>query len=158
MSCLKIFADENKTQLECSGDALDCLGILGGATVATLAHIAEKSAKKDPNKLVCAFCESVKTETQKKLGLVPVPEDRKKEPCGEHVCRCQKKPAASRELTLEEIAEMIGKLNNEERNRLGHLIIQRAVDSLADLAADEKPKEESVKFYPPDGSSLGVSF
>lgn len=153
MSYLKIVADEKITQMECSGDALDCLGILGGATVAALAHIAEESAKKDPNKLVCAFCESVKTETQKKLGLVSVPEDRKKEPCGEHVCQCQKKPAASRELTLEEIAEMIGKLNAGELNRLGSLIMHRAVDS---LAADEKPKEAGSKERPLDGFSLGV--
>lgn len=72
------------------------------------------------------------------------------------MCRCQKKPAASRELTLEEIAEMIGKLNAGELDRLGRLIMQRAVDSLADLAADEKPKEAGPKERPLDGFSLGM--
>ena len=51
---------------------------------------------------------------------------------------------------------MIGKLNAGDLNRLGCLIMQRAVDSLADLAADEKPKEASKKERPLDGFSLGV--
>ena len=51
---------------------------------------------------------------------------------------------------------MIGKLNAGELDRLGRLIMQRAVDSLADLAADEKPKEASKKERPLDGFSLGV--
>lgn len=146
MSYLKIIADKNTSQLELSGDALTCLGILGGATSAALAHIVEKSAKKDPNKLVCAFCESVKTETQKKLGLVSGPEDLKKEPCGEHVCQCQKKPGESRELTPEEIAEMIGQLNVRNLDLLASLINQRLLKS---LTADERPKEPDKKVSGP---------
>lgn len=153
MSYLKIVADEKITQMECSGDALDCLGILGGATVAALAHIAEELAQKDPNKLVCVFCESVKAETQKKLGLVPAPRDRKEEACGEHVCRCQKKPAEERELTLDEIVKMIDKLSPGQLQRLSVLIMENAVNP---LAADEKPKEADPKERPLDGFSLGV--
>lgn len=153
MNCVKIVADEKITQVECSGDALDCLGILGGATIAALAHIAEKLAKKDPNKLVCVFCESVKAETQKKLGLVPVLRDRKEEACGEHVCQCQKASKEERNPTLEELAEMIGKLDAGKLQRLSALIMKNAVNS---LTADEKPKEADPKERPLDGFSLGV--
>lgn len=130
MSYLKIIADKNTSQLELSGDALTCLGILGGATSAALAHIVEKSAKKDPNKLVCAFCESVKTETQKNLGLVPVPEDRKEEACGEHVCQCQKKHEKERELTLEDVEGIIDKMSNSELFRLAGIAIRKTQEPL----------------------------
>lgn len=153
MSYLKIVADEEITLVKCSGDALDCLDILGGATTTALAHISEKLGEKDPNKLVCFFCESVKAETQKKLGLVPVPRDRKEEACGEHVCRCQKASEEERNPTLEELAEMIGKLDAGKLQRLSALIMKNAVDS---LATDEKPKEAGSKERPLDGFSLGV--
>lgn len=150
MSYLKIVADETFTLVKCSGDALDCLAILGGATVAALAHIVEKLAQKDPNKLVCAFFESVEAETQKKLGLVPVLRDRKEEACGEHVCRCQKEPAEKRKMTPEEIVEMIGLLNARELNLLAGLIMQNFAKPL------EKPKDADPKERPLDGFSLGV--
>ena len=141
MNCVKIVADDQKSSIEVSGTPLDCFCIMGSVTVKTLAKIIPDLPCR-PETAINSFGSTLMDQLRKYLRA-----DSDKE-----------KPAASRELTLEEIAEMIGKLNAEELDRLGRLIMQRAVDSLADLAADEKPKEESVKFYPPDGSSLGVSF
>ena len=156
MNCVKIVADDQKSSIEVSGTPLDCFCIMGSVTVKTLAKIIPDMPCR-PETAIKSFGSTLMEQLRKYLradsGKEKPQEERR-----EHVCRCQKKPAASRELTLEEIAEMIGKLNAGELDRLGRLIMQRAVDSLADLAADEKPKEESVKFYPPDGSSLGVSF
>ena len=141
MNCVKIVADDQKSSIEVSGTLLDCFCIMGSVTVKTLAKIIPDLPCR-PETAINSFGSTLMDQLRKYLRA-----DSGKE-----------KPAASRELTLEEIAEMIGKLNAGELDRLGRLIMQRAVDSLADLAADEKPKEESVKFYPPDGSSLGVSF
>lgn len=156
MNCVKIVVDDEKSSIEVSGTPLDCFCILGSATVKTLKKIIPDMPCR-PETAINSFGSTLMEQLRKRLG-VDSGKEKTQEEGREHVCRCQKKPAASRELTLEEIAEMIGNLNAGERNRLGVLIIQRAVDSLAALAADEKPKEESVKFYPPDGSSLGVLF
>ena len=156
MNCVKIVADDQKSSIEVSGTPLDCFCIMGSVTVNTLAKIIPDMPCR-PETAINSFGSTLMKQLRKAL-LVDSGKEKPQEEGREHVCRCQKKPAASRELTLEEIAEMIGKLNAGELDRLGRLIMQRAVDSLADLAADEKPKEESVKFYPPDGSSLGVSF
>lgn len=156
MNCVKIVADDQKSSIEVSGTPLDCFCIMGSVTVNTLAKIIPDMPCR-PETAINSFGSTLMKQLRKAL-LVDSGKEKTQEEGREHVCRCQKKPGESRELTLEEIAEMIGKLNAGELNRLGCLIMQRAVDSLADLAADEKPKEESVKFYPPDGSSLGVSF
>ena len=156
MNCVKIVADDQKSSIEVSGTPLDCFCIMGSVTVKTLANTIPDMPCR-PETAINSFGSTLMEQLRKSLKA-DAGKEKPQEERREHVCRCRKKPAASRELTLEEIAEMIGKLNAGELDRLGRLIMQRAVDSLADLAADEKPKEESVKCYPPDGSSLGVSF
>lgn len=154
MNCVKIVADDQKSSIEVSGTPLDCFCIMGSVTVKTLAKIIPDMPCR-PETAIKSFGSTLMEQLRKYLradsGKEKPQEERR-----EHVCQCQKKPAASRELTLEEIAEMIGKLNAGELNRLGCLIMQRAVDSLAALAADEKPKEASKKERPLDGFSLGV--
>ena len=154
MNCVKIVADDQKSSIEVSGTPLDCFCIMGSVTVKTLAKIIPDMPCR-PETAIKSFGSTLMDQLRKYLradsGKEKPQEERR-----EHVCRCRKKPAASRELTLEEIAEMIGKLNAGELDRLGRLIMQRAVDSLADLAADEKPKDADPKERPLDGFSLGV--
>ena len=154
MNCVKIVADDQKSSIEVSGTPLDCFCIMGSVTVKTLAKIIPDMPCR-PETAIKSFGSALMDQLRKYLradsGKEKPQEERR-----EHVCRCRKKPAASRELTLEEIAEMIGKLNAGELDRLGRLIMQRAVDSLADLAADEKPKDADPKERPLDGFSLGV--
>lgn len=167
MNCVKIVADDQKSSIEVSGTPLDCFCIMGSVTVKTLAKIIPDMPCR-PETAINSFGSTLMEQLRKYLRADPGKEKPQEEgrehvcrcqkkadeaSSGEHVCRCREESEKDRKLTLEEIAEMIGKLNAGELNRLGCLIMQRAVDS---LAADEKPKEESVKFYPPDGSSLGV--
>ena len=143
MNCVKIVVDDEKSSIEVSGTPLDCFCILGSATVKTLEKIIPDMPCR-PETAINSFGSTLMELLRKRLG-VDSGKEKPQEEGRDHVCRCQKKPAEGRELTLEEIAEMIGNLNDGERNRLGALIIQRAVDSLAALATDEKPKESDKK-------------
>ena len=154
MNCVKIVADDQKSSIEVSGTPLDCFCIMGSVTVNTLAKIIPDMPCR-PETAINSFGSTLMDQLGKYLRA-DSGKEKPQEEGREHVCRCQKRPAASRELTLEEIAEMIGKLNAGELDRLGRLIMQRAVDSLADLAADEKPKDADPKERPLDGFSLGV--
>lgn len=154
MNCVKIVADDKKSSIEVSGTPLDCYCIMGSVTVKTLAKIIPDMSCR-PETAINSFGSTLMEQLRKRLG-VDSGKEKPQEEGREHVCRCQKKSAEERELTLEKIAEMICNLTDGERNRLGVLIVQRAVDSLAALAADEKPKEESKKERPLDGFSLGV--
>ena len=154
MNCVKIVADDQKTSIEFSGTPLDCFCIMGSATVKTLEKIIPDMPCR-PETAINSFGTTLMKQLRKALKTESGKE-KPQEAGREHVCQCQKKSAEERKLTLEEIAEMIGKLNAGDLNRLGCLIMQRAVDSLADLAADEKPKEANKKERPLDGFSLGV--
>ena len=154
MNFAKIFAEDQKSSIEVSGTPLDCFCIMGSVTVNTLAKIIPDLPCR-PETAINSFGSTLMKQLRKAL-LVDSGKEKPQEEGREHVCRCQKKPGESRELTLEEIAEMIGKMNAGELNRLGCLIMQRAVDSLDDLAADEKPKEAGPKERPLDGFSLGM--
>ena len=154
MNCVKIVADDQKSSIQVSGTPLDCFCIMGSVTVKTLAKIIPDMPCR-PETAIKSFGSTLMEQLRKSLKA-DAGKEKPQEERREHVCRCQKKPAASRELTLEEIAEMIGKLNAGELDRLGRLIMQRAVDALADLAADEKPKDADPKERPLDGFSLGV--
>lgn len=155
MNCVKIVVDDEKSSIEVSGTPLDCFSILGSATVKTLEKLIPDMPC-CPETAINSFGATLMEQLRKRLGVDSGKEKPQEEERREHVCRCQRKPAEKRELTLEEIAEMIGQLTDGERNRLGVLIIQRAVDSLAALATDEKPKEAGSKERPLDGFSLGV--
>lgn len=155
MNCVKIVVDDEKSSIEVSGTPLDCFCILGSATVKTLEKIIPDMPCR-PETAINSFGSTLMDLLRKRLRVDSGKEKPQEEERREHVCRCRKKPAEERELTLEEIAGMIGQLNAGELDRLGRLIMQRAVDSLAALAADEKPKEERKKERPLDGFSLGV--
>lgn len=160
MSYLKIVADDKTCSIEASGNPVELIGTLGAATVQALERIIP-DVPCPPGKTIETFCSVLDQHLRKALGVdsgkeKPQEEERREHVCrcqkkadeassGEHVCRCREESEKDRKLTLEEIAEMIGKLNDEERNRWGYLIIQRAVDYLAALAADEKPKESDKK-------------
>lgn len=154
MNCVKIVVDDQEASIEVSGTPLDCFCIMGSATVKTLEKIIPDMPCR-PETAINSFGTTLMKQLRKALKTESGKE-KPQEAGREHVCQCQKKSAEERELTLEEIAEMIGKLNAGDLNRLGCLIMQRAVDSLADLAADEKPKDADQKERPLDGFSLGV--
>lgn len=143
MNCVKIVTDDQNASVEISGTPLDCYCILGSATVKALEKIIPDMSCR-PETAINSFGSTLMNQLRERLG-VESGKEKPQEEGREHVCRCQKKPAEKRKMTLEEIAEMIGNLTDGERNRLGVLIIQRAVDSLVDLAADEKPKEADKK-------------
>lgn len=156
MNCVKIIADDKKSSIEVSGTPLDCFCIMGSVTVKTLAKIIPDMPCR-PEVAINSFGSTLMKQLRKALKTESGKE-KPQEEGREHVCQCQKKSAEERELTPEEIAEMICKLKARELDRLWRLIMQRAVDPLLDLAADERPKEAGPKERPLDGFSLGVPF
>lgn len=146
MSYLKIVADDKETRTEVCGNALKCLGMLGTSTSIVLAEIVKACAQNNPKPLIDAFCETVKSETQKKLDLGSVQKEREKEACvdgacrrrkepeegscGGNICRCRKEPEAERELTLEDVDSLIDGMSVSELYRLADVAIQKSRDRM----------------------------
>lgn len=134
MNCVKIVADDKKSSIEVSGTPLDCFCILGSVTAKTLAKIIPDMPCR-PETAINSFGSTLMEQLRKGLG-VDSGKEKPQEKGREHVCRCQKKPGEERELTLDEITEMIGKLSPGQLQRLSVLIMENAVNP---LATDEKP-------------------
>lgn len=129
MNCVKIVADDKKSSIAVRGTPLDCFCIVRSVTVKTLANIIPSMFCR-PEAAIDAFGITVTEQLRKRLGVDSDKEKPQEEECREHVCRCRKASEEERNPTLEELAEMIGKLDAGKLQRLSALIMKNAVDSL----------------------------